>query len=236
MIKAVFFDWFNTLAKYSPPREEIQSRLLGEFGYDVPPGKLVPALLSADKELYDRHAENPVTDASPEERLKIYLKHQTTILSEVGIDISADPDELNKIFNRAQEMAKDIHFVLYEDVIPTLKNIRTRGLKTGILTNFDSDMRSVCKGLDIESYIDYIITSGEAGANKPQPQIFRYALNIAGVDAGEAIHVGDQYKIDITGAKGAGISPILLDRFNFYPDVDDCPVIHELTEVINYLD
>ena len=35
MIEAVFFDWFNTLAKYSPPREELQSRLLGEFGINV---------------------------------------------------------------------------------------------------------------------------------------------------------------------------------------------------------
>ena len=37
MIKAVFFDWFNTLARYEPPREQIHSEALREFGFEVPP-------------------------------------------------------------------------------------------------------------------------------------------------------------------------------------------------------
>ena len=49
MIKAVFFDWFNTLAKYSPPREELQSRVLGEFGFDIAADKLITAMQKADK-------------------------------------------------------------------------------------------------------------------------------------------------------------------------------------------
>ena len=236
MIKAVFFDWFNTLAKYSPPREEIQSRVLGEFGYDVTPEKLLPALASADKDLYDQHADSPITKRSPEEQAKIFSQYQMTVLQKAGIDISREPDILFKILQRAQELSKDIRFVLFEDVIPTFKIIRNKDLKTGILTNFEASIQSICRELGLESYIDVIITSGEAGADKPQPRIFQYALSKAGVEASEAIHVGDQYKIDIEGAKGVGISPLLLDRFNIYPDVEECPVIHELTEVISYLE
>lgn len=236
MIKAVFFDWFNTLAKYNPPREEIQSRVLGEFGFNVSPEKLLPALVSADKDLYDQHADNPITKRSPEERVKIFTQYQMTVLSKAGVDISNNPDILPKILQRAQELSKDNRFVLYEDVIPTLKNIRTKDLKIGIMTNFESGMQAICRELGLEPYVDFIVTSGEAGADKPQPRIFQYALSKAGIEASEAIHVGDQYKIDITGAKGVGINPILLDRFNIYPDVDDCPVIHELAEIIGYLE
>ena len=236
MIKAVFFDWFNTLAKYSPPREELQSKVLGEFGFDVAPDKLIPALSKADKTLFDLHAENPITKRPPEEQAKIYTQYHMTILSEVGIDISDNPGIIGDILKRSQELSRDLKFILYDDVIPTLKIIREKALSIGILTNIESGMEPMCKELGLEPYIDFIVTSGEAGADKPQPQIFNYAIKKAGINASEAIHVGDQYKIDIAGAKGVGISPILLDRFFLYPDVDDCPVIHRLAEVVDHLE
>jgi len=47
--------------------------------------------------------------------------------------------------------------------------------------------------------------------------------------------VGDQYKLDAVGAMGVGIRPILIDRYNSYPEVTDCPRIHRLTELTEYL-
>ncbi|MFC1920871.1 HAD family hydrolase [Chloroflexota bacterium] len=236
MIKAVFFDWFNTLAKYSPPREEIQSRVLGEFGIDISAEKLRPAILTADKNLFDEQADNPILKRTPEEQAKIYTQYQRTVLSEAGVDISGSPDMLPEIMKRSQELYKDIKFVLFDDVIPALKAIKEKNLTIGILTNIESGMEPICRELGIDSYLDLIITSGDAGADKPQPQIFLAALNKAGVKAREAIHVGDQYKIDIAGAMGVGINPLFLDRFDIYPEIDNCPRIHSLTEVIGYLE
>ena len=87
----------------------------------------------------------------------------------------------------------------------------------------------------MKPYLDFIVTSTEAGADKPNPAIFRLALERAGVNSTEAVHVGDQYHLDIIGARGVGINTILLDRFDFYPDVNDCPRIHSLTELTGYL-
>ena len=61
------------------------------------------------------------------------------------------------------------------------------------------------------------------------------ALERAGVNASEAVHVGDQYKIDIVGAKGVGINPLLLDRYDMYPEVTDCPRIRTLPQIVNYI-
>ena len=81
----------------------------------------------------------------------------------------------------------------------------------------------------------FIVNPGEVGADKPKPPIFLAALERARVNASEAVHVGDQYKIDVVGARGVGISPILIDRYDLYPEVTDCPRIRNLTELLGYL-
>jgi putative hydrolase of the HAD superfamily len=84
-------------------------------------------------------------------------------------------------------------------------------------------------------YLDVILTSQEAGARKPEPLIFLTALNKINIPAAEAIFVGDQYKADVQGARGAGMNPVLLDRFDLYPHIADCRRIRSLSELISYL-
>ena len=235
MIKAVFFDWFNTLAKYDPPREELQSKALKAFGINISPEVIFPALLAADKELFDEQAISPITKRSPEEQAKIYTRYQQTILTGAGVDISNNPELLPKFLKKAHELYKDLEFALFDDVIPTLKELKEHHLTIGLVTNMDSEMRSLCKKLGLGPYLDFVITSGEVGVDKPQPQIFLEALKRAGVEAEEALHVGDQYNIDATGAMAVGINALLLDRFNQYLEIADCPLIHSLTEITEHL-
>ena len=55
-------------------------------------------------------------------------------------------------------------------------------------------------------------TSAEVGAAKPDRVIFARALELAGVDAGAAVHAGDSVEADVLGARAAGIAPVLVDR------------------------
>ena len=235
MIKAVFFDWFNTLAQYEPPREELESQALQEFGIHVSPQKIMPSLLAADRDFFEENAVFPVRERSPEEQAEIYARYQKTILTEAGVNISSEPDMLMKIMKRVQELSRGMSFALFDDVLSTLKTLKEQNLTLGLLTNLDSDMKPICRELGLESYVDFIVTSGEVGADKPKPPIFLAALQRAGVNASEAVHVGDQYKLDIIGARGVGITPVLIDRYDLYPEVSDCPRIHSLTELAEYL-
>ena len=61
------------------------------------------------------------------------------------------------------------------------------------------------------------------------------ALEKAGVEASEAVHVGDQYKIDAVGAMNAGIKPIIIDRNDLYPEIKDCPRIRNLDELFDVI-
>jgi putative hydrolase of the HAD superfamily len=50
------------------------------------------------------------------------------------------------------------------------------------------------------------------GAAKPDPAIFEYALSLAGVGPGDAVHVGDSLDNDVAGARAVGIRPLLVAR------------------------
>jgi putative hydrolase of the HAD superfamily len=235
LIKAVFFDWFNTLAVYHPPREELQSKALEEYGFNISPEAIRPALLKADKELFEENAVSSLRLKTPEQQNEMYIRYQKTLLSEVGIDVSGDPGIIPGILAKANELYKDLSFILFDDVIPVMKNLKERELITGLITNIESGMKPICDSLGLGPYLDFTVTSGEAGSDKPQPEIFMLALKRAGVPATEAIHIGDQYRIDAMGARGAGIKPIIIDRNGLYPEITDVPRIRSLDEVFDYL-
>lgn len=235
MIKAIFFDWFYTLARYSPPREQLQSEALRSFGISIPPEIIFPALLAADRELFNEHAVSPITKRSREEQLEVYTRYQQTLLTSAGVDISNNPDIVPKTMKKAQELYKDVQFALFDDVIPLLKVLKEQNITMGLVTNMDSDMRPVCKELGLGSYLDFVVTSGEVGFDKPQPQIFLEALMRAKTEPVDTLHVGDQYNIDAAGAMAVGINALLLDRFNQYPEITDCPLIHGLAEISEYI-
>ena len=233
MIKAVFLDWFHTLARFEPPREELHCQALQEFDIEVSPQKVKPGLLLADEYWFDENIKSKVRARSSEKQTEIGLHYQQILLTEAGIKVTKEL--LLRIVKKVRELHTGMTFVLFEDVLLTLKELKKQKLILGLLTNLNKDMAPICRQLGLEPYLDFVITSEEVGSDKPQPPIFLAALERAGVNASEAIHVGDQYKIDVVGARGVGIKPILIDRDNLYPEVTDCPRIRTLSEVVKHL-
>jgi len=233
VIKTIFFDWFNTLACYDPPREELHSRALKEFGIEVSPEEILPGLMLADKNWFEESARSKIEKRSLQEQAELRIHYEETVLAQVGIE--ASKETLGKVMERVQQLYQGMTFVLFDDVLPALKVLKQRNFVMGLLTNLAKKMDTICRELGLEPYLDVVVTSEEAGADKPSPLIFQMALQRAGVEASEAVHVGDQYKMDVLGARGVGISPILIDRYNLYPDIRDCPQIHNLHELSRYL-
>jgi FMN phosphatase YigB (HAD superfamily) len=85
----------------------------------------------------------------------------------------------------------------------------------------------------ITQWFDVILPSAQAEADKPDPRIFRLALEMAHADAQSCVHVGDSYGADVMGARGVGMIGILVQRggsSNF-----DCPTVGGLDEVPSLL-
>ena len=233
MIKAIFFDWFNTLAHFEPPRAELYSRAFQKFGIELAPRAIMRGIFDADRYYFEENAKSPVEKRSAEEQARVYSYYPKAILAEAGVKVA---EELPfKILKIVREQFKESTFVLFDDVLSSLKMLKERRLTLGLLTNATKDMLSLHRKLGLEHYLDFVVTSQEAGADKPKPPIFLAALDRAGVKAFEALHVGDQYQLDVEGAKGVGINPILIDRYDLYLEISDCPCIRSLTELAQYL-
>lgn len=76
-----------------------------------------------------------------------------------------------------------------------------------------------------------VIDSGEVGVAKPDPAIFRIALDALGVDPARTIHVGDTPAADVDGARAAGVRPVLVDPFDLCGDVG-CARVRTLADVV----
>jgi putative hydrolase of the HAD superfamily len=117
---------------------------------------------------------------------------------------------------RAWEHAHN--FELYEDVLPTLDDLRRRGLKLGLVSNTarDLDLFVEHHGLDV----DAALSSRAHGKTKPHPSIFLAMLERLAVRPEAAAMVGDSPEDDVQGARALGLRAVLLDREGRYPDVE----------------
>jgi FMN phosphatase YigB (HAD superfamily) len=125
--------------------------------------------------------------------------------------------------------------VLFDDVVPVLAGLKQRGLVLGLISNVDTDITPNLTELGLVPLLDVVATSLDTGYTKPQPQIFQEAVARAGVKAGEALFIGDQYQIDVLGAERAGLKGLLLDRGGHFKGVGDCLYIRNLNQVAEHL-
>jgi putative hydrolase of the HAD superfamily len=231
MIKAVFFDLYHTLVHYQPSQEELEAKALKDLGIDISPGALHRPILAANEFIYNEIAVRPLSTLSREEQAALYGRYQETVLKEAGIKY--DQKLVFSLLKMMQQAKMDI--VLFDDVKPALTALKEKGLILGLISNIEQDISGTLTKLGLGELLAVIVTSQEAKANKPHPEIFRYALKQAGVQPGESVYVGDQYQVDVLGANNAGMKGILLDRGNYYRDIKDGPKISSLNELKDLL-
>jgi len=231
MIKAVFFDFYNTLATHHPPREEAWVNACRELGIAIEARALFNSLVAADMYWRDEDSRSPIDKRTPEGKNELYAEYGTRILQGAGVEASRDTalQLLAKLRQHKWE------FKAYDDSLPILKDLKNRGLILGLVSNVVQDMEPTYTELGLQPYLDFKVTSSEVGYDKPRPEIFMAALKKAQVKPEESIYVGDQYHLDIVGARGVGIKAVLIDRNNYSPDITDCPRIRSLTEITQYV-
>jgi len=231
MIKAVFFDLYHTLLGYDPPREELQARALKEFGFEVDAEALRRPLVVADEYIYREHARVSLGQRSKEEQMAVWAQYERILLREAGIE--ADDQLILGLVGKMREF--ELKQVLFDDVLPTLNELKKQGLILGLISNVDQDITTLLENLGLINLLQVVVTSQDAGFNKPSPEIFQEAVKRAGVQANEALYVGDQYQIDVVGANRAGMKGILIDRIDYFTEVNDCPRLQNLMQILEYL-
>lgn len=120
--------------------------------------------------------------------------------------------------------------------LPLLRTMRTRGLRSLVVSNFDTRARGILDGLGMTPWIDAVTLSSEAGAAKPDPAIFRVALTASGLTADEVLHVGDTVREDWAGARAAGLRALLVGGPDLRQAAPGADIVPDLGSVLAWLD
>jgi putative hydrolase of the HAD superfamily len=114
---------------------------------------------------------------------------------------------------------------LYPDVKPTLTALATR-YKLGVVANQGAKVIEALRRDGLMGYFSVVATPENVGARKPDPRMWRWALDQAGVPASRAVHVGNRLDNDVRAAKKAGLYTVWLLRGEAPP----APTVEQLTE------
>ena len=114
--------------------------------------------------------------------------------------------------------------------------LHDRGYRLGIVSNNDGCTREKCREVGIEPFFSFILDSTLEGIMKPDPRIFARALEQAGAEPAEVLHVGDLYGCDILGARAAGIPAVWLGNDLIEPPpIPGVQRINSLPELLGLL-
>jgi putative hydrolase of the HAD superfamily len=227
-IKAVFFDLYGTLAGFDPPRDEIQARAAAVFGFEVTKQGIDAGYHLADEFMTGQNATRPVRTLNADEQWAFFSRFEQLILQGAGHDV--DLATAAEVWGEVRK--QEYRLALFPDVIDGLDRLRSRRLIVAAISNINQSAQKLCEEMKLTGHVDFATTSGETGFEKPDPRIFETALRKARVTASEALFIGDQLESDIYGAENAGLRPILMDRFNGYPNYDKHPRVTDMESTI----
>ena len=101
---------------------------------------------------------------------------------------------------------------IFDDVVPTLEELASRGIPLAAVSNWDERLRPLLKALNLDGYFEAILVSCELYFTKPSNVVFEHALRKLGLPASDVLHVGDSRREDFDGARAAGLQARLIDR------------------------
>ena len=226
MTKAVFFDVDFTLIYPGPTfGGEGYRRFCERYGLSVDASRFECAVAHASA-LLDQAQE----DIYHPELFVEYARHVIEQMGGTGRGLDACAREIYEEWARCQ------HFLLYEDVVPVLREIHAMGLRVGLISNTHRCLASFQRHFDLDGLITAGVSSSQHGRVKPHPSIFEAALRLVRVDAGDAVMVGDSVRQDVEGARQVGMRAILLVRAGVpAKPIDGVPIIESLTELPTHL-
>jgi HAD superfamily hydrolase (TIGR01662 family) len=221
-LAAVFFDVDFTLIYPGPTFQgEGYERFCARHGITVDRARFDDAVRAASSVLDD--AQDHVYDPD------IFVGYTRRVIEEMGGRGDRLDDCAREIYD---EWASCQHFFLYDDVAPVLRELASRGLKLGLISNSHRCLTSFQEHFELQGLIAAAVSSAEHGYMKPHPSIFEAALSRAGVTASESMMVGDSLTHDIEGALRVGMRGLLVHRSGDPPpEALPIPVIRSLAEL-----
>ena len=211
-IDIVFLDAGETIIHPHPSFPELFSIVCRRHDVQVDAADVESVQERLAPHLIDLAEDTGVTQPSldPDDSLTFWTFLYRRFLEELGIDDERLPQELYNTFSDSTS------YKVFDDVLPALKALEEEGYRLGLISNFEGWLENVLVEQELGETFDVSVISGLEGMEKPDPAIYRLAVERAGVEPGRAVHVGDSVKMDVEPATEVGMKAVLLDRVGRY--------------------
>ena len=201
-LRAIFFDAGNTLIQMDYPA--IVAYLAGR-------GSALTAEQVEEAELVARvRLDGDLASGVSTESTDTHARYLRYVLLELGVT-GADEVEAIARWRRGYNPPVGLWNRAGPGAMAALRRVKAAGLVVGVISNSNGSVRSILEATGLAPHLDFVIDSAVVGVEKPDPRIFRFGLERAGVPAAAAIYVGDLYSVDVLGARRAGLDAVLLD-------------------------
>jgi putative hydrolase of the HAD superfamily len=208
LLRAVIFDFYGTLAEANA-RGPSWSEMFEALGHEM----------SADaaQRLWNQGSDGIEHDEHSQSR-DHYLAWQRSrvrqIIEESGVPKGDDDVLFSQITERLG--SPDLH--AYDDAKTVLDELRGRGLRLAICSNWDWDLLEAIDNAGLSDMVDVVVSSAWVGARKPHPRIYADTLARIGIEPRDALFVGDTWTCDVDGPRRFGMQPVYLRRRHFGTD------------------
>ena len=224
MVKALFFDIDNTLYSYDKAHTTAMKKLLefGESEFSLDSGTMCSLLAEAQKNLESRLGTNCAAI------------HNRLIRFQCFLELLKYPDLTKALKMRNIYWDTFLSVMVPEPgIMDLLSTLYTSHIPMGIGSDQNSHIQyQKLEKLGMLKYFSWIVTSEEAGAEKPSAEFFRLCVQKAGCKPEECVFIGDNLKKDVEGALENGLQGIW-----YHPEPDNLKtcgymVIHSYTDFI----
>lgn len=229
-LRAVFFDAGETLVHPAPSFPELFAAIVTREGHPRETEQVVEGLSMVSDEFSRAAGENELWTTSPDRSRRFWLRVYDLFLEALDIPSSNGlPETLYREFTTLQ------NYTAFEDVRPTLEQLRAQGYLLGVISNFEPWLEELLVHVSLVDLLPVRVISGIEGVEKPDPSIFLLALERSGLPAHEVAYVGDIPDFDVVPAAALGMFPVLIDRRGRHPDHDGARVtdLAHLTELLH---
>lgn len=226
---AILFDLGNTLVYRIVTQERTLRLLCDECSF---PLKEAPDWPGAVAIWRAYHASHYLAARTVARELHLLRREAELVLRNL-CDEAPEPADVARLAEGLRQSTR--WWGVYDDVSPLLDTLKCAGLSLGLISNWEPSLEEFCAEIGLAHAFRTIVSSVKEGVEKPSPRIFEIALERLGVEPGAALYVGDDYRLDVVGARAAGLTPVLVDRNDRYLETD-CIKIRSLDEILDILE
>ncbi len=202
----LLLDAMGTVIQLMPPAPRM-TRALARAGYPNPEERVATAMRAEIAYYLGHHQEGRTPAAVARVRAAC-----AAVLAE-GLDPAPPLPELTQL------LVGSLEFAVYPDALPALRELRARGVRVAIVSDWDCTLAEHLERLGVREWVEAVVVSADVGVTKPNPLLFATALARLGVAREHAVVCGDDPARDLAGAAAAGIRGVLVDREGRHPGV-----------------